>query len=300
MKIAYKKNYSHPLSEHHPFPMDKYSLLPKQLLHEGIVEEVHFFEARAVTVEDILLAHTLEYWQSLRSLSLTEKEIKKIGFPLHSSLIDREMDICGGTLELALYALENNNCGLNIAGGTHHAFADRGEGYCLLNDQAIAAKVLLHREKVQRILFIDLDVHQGNGSAAIMASESRVFTFSMHGQRNYPTQKENSDLDIALPCGTGDDVYLPLLQEKLNYLFTEIQPQIVFYQAGVDVLGEDRFGRLALSIQGCKRRDELVLKKCINSEIPVVVTMGGGYSRKLSKILEAHTNTFRVAAELFL
>ncbi|MDD7983743.1 histone deacetylase [Lentisphaera marina] len=298
IKVAYKDNYSHSLWKNHPFPMEKYELLRKQIQHQGILEDNCFFEPEAISVRDILLCHTSDYWHRLESLQISDKEMKKVGFPLSQELLDRELDITGGTFQLALWALENA-CGLNIAGGTHHAFSDHGEGYCLLNDHAIAIRALQHRQMIERALIVDLDVHQGNGSAEIFEKDKSVFTFSMHGARNYPTRKEKSDLDLAFECETGDEIYLNTLEEHLPRIIDEHQPDIIFYLAGVDVLEGDRFGRLSLSMQGVYNRDEYVLSLCKQLSIPIVITMGGGYSRSLAKIIDAHSQVFRLASKVF-
>lgn len=298
IKIAWKDNYVLELPKNHSFPMEKYELLPMQLKHEGVADVNDFFVPQALSEDEVLTTHTSEYWEKLKNLSLSPKEEKKTGFPQSQEMVEREVDICGGTYQLAKHALEHG-CGFNIAGGTHHAFTDHGEGYCLLNDNAIAANLLLLEDKLDKALIVDLDVHQGNGTAEIFSDDERVFTFSMHGERNYPTQKMLSDLDIPLKCGTGDDEYLRLLKENLETLINQVKPGIIFYQAGVDVLNGDKFGRLALSMKGCMERDLIVLSACQTYSIPVVVTMGGGYSRKLSTIINAHTNTFKVAYDLF-
>jgi len=186
-----------------------------------------------------------------------------------------------------------------VAGGTHHAFADRGEGFCCFNDQAVAANYLLDKGLARKILIVDLDVHQGNGTASIFRDEPRVFTFSMHGERNYPLRKEQSDLDIGLPDGMEDEAYLNILKENLPRIADEFQPDFVFYQSGVDVLASDKLGRLHLTRQGCRERDWFVLSFCKRNRIPVAVSMGGGYSPRIADIVEAHANTFRVAQELF-
>ena len=298
IKIAWKENYVLDLPKNHPFPMEKYELIPMQLKHEGIAEENNFFTPSALTEDEILLTHTKEYWHKLSNQLLSPKEEKKTGFPQSRAMVEREVDICGGTYQLAEHSL-THGCGFNIAGGTHHAFTDHGEGYCLLNDNAAAANILLKRQAVKKVLVVDLDVHQGNGTAEIFSSCDAVFTFSMHGERNYPTKKMKSDLDIPMKCGAEDQEYLHILEGELKKLIDKQQPDIIFYQAGVDVLKGDKFGRLALSMNACMERDYLVLSKCHKYSIPVVVTMGGGYSRKLSKIIDAHTNTFRVAFDLF-
>ena len=278
--------------------MEKYDLLPRQLLHLGIADKDNFFEPQAFSEDEILLTHTKEYWHKLKNLKLTEKEVKKTGFPQSKEMVSREVDIASGTYQLALHAIDNG-CGLNIAGGTHHAFTDHGEGYCLLNDQAIAANILLQDKKLRKLLIVDLDVHQGNGTAQILKKNNAVFTFSMHGERNYPTQKMNSDLDIPLPCKTEDGRYLSLLSGTLPKLINSHKPDFIFYQAGVDVLKDDKFGKLSLSLNGCKERDAIVLQTCYDHSIPVVVTMGGGYNRNFQLILDAHTNTFGVARDLY-
>lgn len=188
---------------------------------------------------------------------------------------------------------------MNTAGGTHHAFADRGEGFCVFNDIAIAANALLAEGVVRRILVVDLDVHQGNGTARIFHDDPRVFTFSMHGEKNYPLRKDHSSMDIGLPDGMTDKPYVSILAHTLELLMDEVQPELVFYQAGVDVLETDRLGRLALSLEGCRRRDETVFRCCRRHGVPVLTTMGGGYTRRLRDLIEAHAQTFRVAQEIF-
>ncbi len=298
LKIAFSSIYAHSLPENHRFPMLKYELLPQQLLHEGIVTQVHFFEPRNVSVQEIVTVHQLNYWRKLASLTLSPAEIRAIGFPLSTALIDREIKIAGGTIQCAEYAL-TNGIAMNIAGGTHHAFSDRGEGFCLLNDQAIAAHYLLSKKHVQQVLIVDLDVHQGNGTAKIFSNNPRVYTFSMHGDKNYPIRKEQSDLDVDLSDGSDDEVYLKLLQMNLFAIFSKIKPDFIFYQAGVDVLETDHLGRLSLSKEGCKERDKMVLSAAREHGIPIVVCMGGGYSPNIRDIIDAHTNTFKLAQELF-
>ena len=298
LKIAFHPLYCHPLPAGHRFPMEKYELIPAQLLHEGTVGQENFFEPGPMAEADILRVHDRDYWFRMRDLQLTPKEIRPIGFPLSAQLVLREITIAQGTLEAVQYA-KQFGIAMNIAGGTHHAYANRGEGFCLLNDQALAAAALLERQEASRILMVDLDVHQGNGTASIFSQESRVFTFSMHGQDNYPYHKEVSDLDIALPSGTDDLEYLHLLEQHLKDVFEHFNPDFMFYQAGVDVLATDKLGKLSLSIQGCKKRDELVLSFAKAKNIPVVVCMGGGYSADIKIILEAHCNTFRLAKDIF-
>jgi len=192
-----------------------------------------------------------------------------------------------------------NSCALNIAGGTHHAFAERGEGFCLLNDIAVASDYLLHQKKAHKILVVDLDVHQGNGTAKLMEQEDRVFTFSMHGKNNYPFHKETSDLDIPLPDGISGKEYLHILDQTLVPLLDTVQPDFIFYLSGVDILSTDKFGKFKVSIEECKKRDELVFKAAYDNNIPIAVSMGGGYSPDINDILQAHCNTFRAAAHIF-
>ncbi len=278
--------------------MAKYELLPEQLLWEGTVSERNFFHPELLTEELALLTHTPEWWAKMNELRLSEKEIRAIGFPINEHFVRRGRHISNGTLECTHWALQFG-CAMNIAGGTHHAFADRGEGYCCFNDQAIAANWLLQQGLALRILVVDLDVHQGNGTAKIFENEPRVFTFSMHGERNYPIRKETSDLDIGLPDGTEDSFYLKILRETLPRIVDEFQPDFVFYQSGVDILESDKLGRLSISRAGCRERDEVVLSCCKANQLPVVVSMGGGYSPRIADIVEAHANTFRVAQEMF-
>ena len=278
--------------------MEKYELIPEQLLYEGSIEESQFFEPTALPDEQILETHTLEYLGKLNQLNLSKREIRNIGFPVKRELIIRGKHIAKGTLDCALFAMQDG-VAMNVAGGTHHAFADRGEGFCVFNDIALAANVLLSQQLVKKILIVDLDVHQGNGTAKIFEKDPRVFTFSMHGARNYPTRKEQSDLDIGLPDQTNDQLYLSTLKETLPRLMDEVQPDFIFYLAGVDVLATDKLGRLALSMEGCKQRDRLVLEICHRNQIPVAISMGGGYSERLAHIVEAHCNTFREAMRLY-
>ena len=299
LPIAFAPIFAHPLPVGHRFPMLKYELLPEQLLHEGTATAADFFTATPPPDIDILRVHDAGYYERLRQGQLTRQEERATGFPWSAALFEREITILGGTIEAARQALVHG-VAFNIAGGTHHAFRARGEGFCLLNDQAAAAAWLLaNAPTVQKILIVDLDVHQGNGTAAIFQHEPRVFTFSMHGARNYPARKEISDLDLPLPEGTNDVSYLKLLTETLPRLLDEVQPDFVFYLAGVDVLATDKLGHLALTRDGCRRRDELVLGLCHRHRLPVVVCMGGGYSERIIDIVEAHANTYRVAAGIF-
>lgn len=298
LKIAYSPIYRYSVPPKHRFPMEKYTLLPEQLLYEGTVTEDNFFHPEPLTEEVILWTHTAEYWHKLKHQQLSRKEIRAIGFPMSEQLVTRGTHIANGTVQCARYA-QTYGVALNIAGGTHHSFTDRGEGFCLLNDIGIAANYLLRKEIVKRVLVVDLDVHQGNGTAQIFKHEPRVFTFSMHGAKNYPHRKEQSDLDIGLADKTTDEPYLKQLRAVLPRLIDEVQPDIIFYLSGVDVLSTDKLGRLGMSIQGCKERDRFVFETCKQNGIPVAVSMGGGYSERIAHIIEAHANTFRLAADIF-
>jgi acetoin utilization deacetylase AcuC-like enzyme len=292
--IAFHPIYVHPLPENHRFPMEKYDLLQRQLLHEGIVEESYFFEPSQLAEKQLLRVHSMEYWEKLKDLKLTEREQRVSGFVHSKQLIEREITIMEGTRKAAELAL-SKGLGFNIAGGTHHAFYNRGEGFCLLNDQVIAAKWLLDNRQIQRILIIDLDVHQGNGTAALSANEERIFTFSMHGSGNYPLKKEKSDLDIDLKDGISDKEYLFLLESNLDKIISTFQPEFIFYQSGVDILESDKLGRLSLSQKGCFQRDSIVYSSVRQLKVPVVTTMGGGYSPQIKDIVNAHANTFKAA-----
>ena len=278
--------------------MEKYSLLEEQLRHQNIIDEGDFFEPELLNEDVILLTHTKDYLDKLNTLALTRKEERAIGFPVRKSLIDRGKAIANGTIQCALHALENR-IGMNTAGGTHHAFSDHGEGFCVFNDFAVASNYLLDQNVVGKILIVDLDVHQGNGTAHIFQNENRVFTFSMHGANNYPLRKEKSDLDIPLPDQTSDSDYLDILSRSLPALIREVGPDLILYLSGVDVIGEDKLGRLGMTITGCRRRDEVVFTQCAEHDIPVAVSMGGGYASDIKLILEAHTNTYKAAVDIF-
>jgi acetoin utilization deacetylase AcuC-like enzyme len=298
IRIAYHELYAHPLPEGHRFPMLKYELIPEQLIHTGLIKSSDLFEPEPATEIDVLQTHETSYWHSLRDLTLSAKEQRRIGFPLSSQLIERELRIAQGTISAAKFAIEYG-IAFNVAGGTHHAGSNWAEGFCLLNDQAIGANYLLNNSLSSKILIIDLDVHQGNGTAEIFSNEQRVFTFSMHGEKNFPFHKEISDLDIPLPDGLGDDSYLSLLKENLPVIIKSFQPDFVFYLAGVDVLETDKLGKLKLSKSGCAERDRIVFETCREHRLPVQVSMGGGYSAQIKDIVDAHCNTFKVGFDIF-
>jgi len=278
--------------------MLKYELIPGQLLHEGTITPENIFAPQPCTEEIVLLTHKKDYLDKLINQTLTPSEQRKIGFPQSFELTERELMITQGTIDCCNFAFDNG-IALNVAGGTHHAFADRGEGFCMLNDQAVAANYLLHKKLAKKILIVDLDVHQGNGTAKIFENEDRVFTFSMHGQHNYPFHKEISDLDVPLADGINDNTYLSILSETLPPLLKKTQPDFCFFQSGVDILETDRFGKLKVTLQGCQQRDEIVLSLTKKHSVPCVVSMGGGYSPDVRNIVEAHCNTFRTAFSIY-
>lgn len=298
IKIAFEKIYAHPLPEGHRFPMLKYELIPEQLLHEGTITPDNIFAPKACEEEIILLTHDKTYFDKLIQQTLTASEQRRIGFPQSLQLTQRELVITQGTIDCCFHAMQHG-VALNVAGGTHHAYEDRGEGFCLLNDMAVAANYLLQQNLASQILIIDLDVHQGNGTAKIFEHEPRVFTFSMHGAHNYPFHKEQSDLDIPLKDGTDDATYLSLLKENLPALIKNIKPTFAFFLSGVDILETDKYGKLKLTIGGCRQRDAFVFTMLKQKNIPVTVAMGGGYSPDVKTIVEAHCNTFRTAVDIY-
>ncbi len=298
LKIAFHPIYAHPLPEGHRFPMLKYELIPAQLLHEGTITEDNLFAPKLCSLETILLTHDEAYLNKLLNQTLNASEQRKIGFPQSPALTERELIITQGTIDCCLYAMQYG-VALNVAGGTHHAFADKGEGFCLLNDMAVAANWLLNQKLAEKILVIDLDVHQGNGTAKLFENDERVFTYSMHGEHNYPFQKEKSDLDIGLKDGCDTTTYLNLLYETLPELIKTIEPDFAFFLSGVDILDTDKFGKLKVTIEGCRQRDAFVFTTLQQYKIPVAVSMGGGYSADVKVIVEAHCNTFKEALRIY-
>ena len=298
LKIAFNNNYIHPLEENHRFPMIKYELIPEQLIRENTCSDKNFFKPEMIDEKIVLKTHQLQYFDRLKKQKLSSKEIREIGFPLSKELYIREMTISKGTIDCVNFSIDNG-ISMNIAGGTHHAFYDRGEAFCMLNDQAIAANYILDNGLGKKILIIDLDVHQGNGTASIFKNNDSVFTLSFHGKNNYPFRKEKSDLDIELEDNTNDEIYLNLLMETIPEILDKTEPDFIFYLSGVDVLKNDKLGRLSMSIEGCKERDKYIIETCYNNSIPIQISMGGGYSSILKDIIEAHSNTFRLAQEIY-
>ncbi len=298
LKIAWAPIYCHALPEGHRFPMEKYDLIPQQLLYEETIISENLFEPGPIPHELVIAIHDKDYWKRLLDLKLSKQEERESGFPLSADLVHRERVITMGGITASDYALEYG-CAMNVAGGTHHAYRNKAEGFCLLNDHAIASQYLLDHKGIEKILIIDLDVHQGNGTAKIFENEERVFTFSMHGKNNYPFRKERSDLDIELADLTNDKDYLHLLESTLKDLIDKVSPEFIFYVAGVDILDTDKLGRLSVSPQGCSIRDRMVIETAVRHRVPIVISMGGGYSEDINVIVDAHCNTFRIANQVF-
>lgn len=299
MKILWHEKYAHPLPSNHKFPMAKYNLLPEYLIENKIISKKDIIQPYLPQNEDILLAHNKEYFDSVMSSNIPSGMLRRIGFPFSNELIERELLIMQGSILAAEIALKES-IAFNIAGGTHHAFSNKGEGFCIFNDMAIAALYLLNKGLAKNVLIMDLDVHQGNGTAEICANNENIFTFSMHGKDNYPLEKEKSSLDIELPIGIEDVEYLDLLSKGLNECDNRFgKADIILYQSGVDILSTDKFGKLKISLVGCKIRDEMVYEYAKSKNIPVAVTMGGGYSPNIEDIIKAHSNTFLVGKRVF-
>ena len=298
MYAFYSDHYVIDLPANHRFPIQKYRRIRERLLTEGTLRADDLLEPTLADPRDICRVHAKDYWEQLRRGTLPAAAIRRLGLPWSESLVRRSRASVQGTLSAARIAIREA-VAANLAGGTHHAFSDRGEGYCVLNDIAIAIRTLQHDAWVQRMAVVDCDVHQGNGTAAIFANEPDVFTFSIHGDHNYPFRKVPGTLDIALPDGTGDDDYLGALEPAVSRLLAEFRPGLVFYLAGADPHEGDRLGRLRLTHRGLRRRDELVLRACRDAAVPVAITLGGGYGRDLDDTVEAHCNTIRAARALF-
>ena len=298
LKIAFDPIYKHQLKIGHRFPMEKYELLPEDLLRKNICNIDNFFSPLPIEKQLLLSTHDEGYYNNLINLSLSKLDARQIGFPLSEALIKREHVIAQGTIQNTHYA-QLHGVSMNIAGGTHHAFRDRPGAFCMLNDQAIASNYMIDNNLAKRVMIVDLDVHQGDGTASIFEHQDSVFTISFHGQKNYPFKKQNSDFDLPFDDNIEDGAYLNALKNHLPRLVDLFEPDFMFYLAGVDVLKTDKLGRLGLSMEGCKARDRFVLTLCKDQNIPVQVSMGGGYSIQLKNIIDAHSNTFEVAQELF-
>ncbi len=298
MYALYSDHYVIDLPPHHTFPIQKYRLVREQVLAEGALSPEMLLEPTLVAPADVRLVHTEEYWERLTSGTLADSAIRRMGLPWSEALVRRSQASVQGTLTAARIAIRDR-VAVNLAGGTHHAFADRGEGYCVLNDIAIAIRCLQRDAWMQRMAIIDCDVHQGNGTAAIFGDEPDVYTFSIHGANNYPLIKVPGSLDIGLLDGTGDDEYLRALEPVIPKILTEFRPGLVFYLAGVDPHERDRLGRLRLTHEGLRQRDRFVLQTCRDAGVPVAVTLGGGYGKDIQDTVEAHCNTVRTARAVF-
>lgn len=279
--------------------MQKYAMLPEILISQGIIEPGWFFFPEPLNIQEAGSTHCDSYLNKLQNGLLSSAEQRGIGFPFTNDLLDRELRIVNGTWLAAREAL-NTKISFTTAGGTHHAQKAKGEGFCVLNDLAVTANLLMENKEAGSVLVIDLDVHQGNGTAGIFENNSCVFTFSMHGEHNYPLRKSVSDLDVELPDGTRDRDYLQILRNSLDNVLNVFKPDFILYQAGVDVLETDKLGRLSLTPEGCNSRDKIVFETARNLNVPVCVTMGGGYSPDVSQIVRAHAATFEVAADIYL
>lgn len=297
MRVFYSERYTIDLPDGHRFPMEKYRLIRLALLREGVVRDSELLEPPLATHDQLLLAHSPDYVDAICSGSASPDVIRRIGFPWSEGLVLRSLATVGGALAAAEAALQDGVSG-NLAGGTHHALRNSGEGYCVFNDLAVVALWLLGRKQVRRVAIIDLDVHQGNGNSEILGGHEDVFIFSMHGAKNYPFRKVPSTLDVALPDHTSDAEFLDALALHLPKVF-DFQPDIVLYQAGVDPLKEDALGRLALTHQGLMERDRMVLTACKRLGIPVSLALGGGYAKPIELTVEAHVGTYKVVREIF-
>jgi acetoin utilization deacetylase AcuC-like enzyme len=298
MRLAYHKDYFVALPPSHPFPMAKYPLLYERLRRNGLVGDGSLIEPAEADLEELRLVHTDEYLERLAAGSLDAAAVRKLGVPWSAALWRRSRLAARGTLEAARAALDDGLAG-NLAGGTHHAFPSHGEGFCVLNDVAIAIRVLQREGRIRSALVVDLDVHQGNGTAAIFEGDADVFTFSMHGERNYPTRKMRSTLDVGLADGAQDDDYLAILERHLAAILAGFTADLVFYLAGVDPAQGDRYGRLRLTDGGLRRRDRRVLETCRQAGLPVVITIAGGYAPSPERTAELHAIVFEEADALF-
>jgi acetoin utilization deacetylase AcuC-like enzyme len=297
MRVCYTQRYYADIGEGHVFPIRKFELVRDRLVNEGTLAPAEIYEPREAPVADVLLVHTDDYVTRLRAGSLTQREIRRLGLPWSKALVRRSFLATAGTCAAARFALVEG-VGANLAGGTHHAFPDHGEGFCVLNDVAVAVRVLQRERVANRFAVVDLDVHQGNGTAHIFAEDPAVFTFSMHGAKNYPLFKLRSTLDVELADGTADDEYLATLARHLPRVF-EHEPDLVFYLGGADPYEGDKLGRLSLTFAGLRARDELVLRECRTRGVAVATVMSGGYASDIDDTVEIHCNTIRAAKKIF-
>lgn len=296
MKLFYTDQFELPLPAEHKFPMSKYRLLRERVGLADWAKPCELLVPDAATNEQLCFVHDPTYVARIISGAVTDKEMRRIGFPWSTALVERSRRSTGATISAARVAAETKSISVNLAGGTHHAFRDRGEGFCVFNDVAVAARVVQREFNLRQILVVDCDVHQGNGTAEIFADDDSVTTFSIHGKRNYPLKKTKGSLDIALDTGTGDSEYLDVLEQALASLLQR-KHDFVFYVAGADPFLNDRLGRLGLSKEGLRRRDELVLMRCRELHLPIAIAMAGGYADDVDDIVDIHANTLRTATE---
>lgn len=295
--LFYTDHFELPLPEKHRFPMSKYRLLRERIIQEGLVRASQLRVPEPATDAQLLLAHGSDYLGRVVRGELTEEEIRRIGFPWSPAMVERSRRSTGATIAAGRQALQDG-LSINLAGGTHHAFRDAGEGFCVFNDVAVAARVLQREGLIDRAVVLDCDVHQGNGTAAIFALDPTVFTFSIHGARNFPRQKQPGDFDIFLPDGTSDSVYLPLVEFGVREAIRRAGADVAFYLAGADPFLGDRYGRLGVSKPGLLQRDQIVLRHCREAGLPLVVVMAGGYARQIVDIVDIHAGTIRTALEM--
>jgi acetoin utilization deacetylase AcuC-like enzyme len=298
VKAFYSDLFVLPLPETHRFPMAKYSRLRERLVTEEILPAEDLHVPEAITWNDLRLVHNPAYIDAVASGTLTREMQRRIGFPWSTAMVERSRRSVGATLAAARAALSGDLVAAHLAGGTHHAFGDRGEGYCVFNDVAVAARALLRDHAIERAAVVDCDVHQGNGTAAIFRDDPSVFTCSLHGAHNFPFRKESSDLDLTFDDGAGDDEYLAALSTHLPGVLDGHRPDIVFYLAGADPYEGDRLGRLRLTVAGLRERDRRVFDACRDRGLPVAVAMGGGYAPDIESIVTIHLNTIKEAVRL--
>lgn len=299
MELFYTDHFALPLPEGHRFPMRKYRLLRERLLASGRFHEADFRIPPAATDAQLIRAHDPDYVQRVLSGRLSASELREIGFPWTPEMVERSRRSSGATLAAARAAIAGSGCAVNLAGGTHHAQAAKGSGFCVFNDAAVTARALQAEDGLGRIAVIDCDVHQGDGTASIFEGDASVFTFSIHGEKNFPGRKQRSDLDIGLPDDTGDEPYLAALDRALVQVFEHAQPELVIYLAGADPFVGDRLGRLALSKAGLLARDSRVLGACQEAKVPLAITMAGGYADVIEDIVDIHAATVMLAAEIY-
>lgn len=297
MKCYYADHFVLPLPDGHRFPMRKYARLRERLLSEGVIAPDDLFIPPAATDDDILRCHDADYLERAKTGQLTEAEIRRIGFPWSPAMIERSRRSSGATIAAARVALAGDGIAANLAGGTHHACRDHGEGFCVFNDAAIAARTMQAEGLARRVVVIDCDVHQGNGTADITAGDPTIFTFSIHGEKNFPFRKVAGDLDIGLPDGTTDETYLELVYEGTRRAIMMSSPDLAVYIAGADPFEGDRLGKLKISKHGLAERDKIVFELCGRAGLPIAVAMGGGYARDIEDIVDIHVQTIRLASE---